>query len=398
MNLAPIFRLAAPGRPGAAFMLDGVSPVLAALTALVFGVVIGAVAGSVLGHRKAGAVPALDPLPERRRLLGALRSAAFLVGDVDDVVAANTLATDLGVVRGDRVVLPALLDLVREVRRTGEDAVVNLVQSRPGGSDRQLAVRVMRLADGTVVALVDDRAAALRVLESARDFMANATHELKTPIGAVTLLAEAAEQAADDPDAVAHFTRSIQRESARLAELVAQIVQLSLLQGGQVGRPDAVEVDDVVAEVLDRCRVAAGQRSVSLTTSGTDGLVVRGARESLVTALVNLVDNAIAYSDADARVVVSVRRVRHEDGDHVAIAVTDNGIGIASADQERVFERFYRVDYARSRRTGGTGLGLSIVREIAEAHGGGVTVWSKPGAGSTFTIDVPLAAENGGEA
>ncbi|MBK8461914.1 MAG: ATP-binding protein [Nigerium sp.] len=372
------------------------SPAIAALTALVFGVVIGAVAGAVLASRRA-TPPAPDPLPERRKLLDALRSAAFLVGEVDDVVAANAPAADLGVVRGDRVALPALLDMVRDVRRTGEDAAVNLVQVRPGRPALQLAVRVLKLADGTVVALVDDRAAALRVLESARDFMANATHELKTPIGAITLLAEAAEQATDEPDAVARFARSIQHESARLADVVAQIVQLSLVQGGQIGRPDEVEVDDVVAEALDRCRVAASQRSVSLTASGTTGLVVRGARESLVTALVNLVDNAIAYSDAAARVVVSVRRVRDEGADQVAIAVTDNGIGIAREDQERVFERFYRVDYARSRRTGGTGLGLAIAREIAEAHGGGVTVWSKPGAGSTFTISLPRAAENGDE-
>ncbi len=372
------------------------SPAIAALTALVFGAVMGAVVGAVLGRRRASAVPALDPLPDRRRLLDALRSAAFLVGDVDDVLAANALAVDVGVVRGDRVTLPSLLDLVREVRRTGEDATANLDQSRPGRPDLQLAVRVLKLDDGTVVAVADDRAAGLRVLEAARDFMANATHELKTPIGAITLLSEAAEQAADDPEAVVHFARLIQQESARLAELVAQIVQLSLVQGGQVGRPDAVEVDAMVAEALDRCRVSAGQRSVSLTTSGMSGLVVRGGRESLLTALVNLIDNAIAYSDAGARVVVSVRRATSQDGDRVAIAVTDNGIGIAREDQERVFERFYRVDYARSRRTGGTGLGLSIVREIVEAHGGSVTVWSKPGAGSTFTIDVPVAAESGG--
>ncbi len=319
------------------------------------------------------------------------------MGDVDDVLAANALATDLGVVRGDRVALPALLDLVREVRRTGEDAAVNLDLKRPGRSD-QLAVRVLRLADGTVVALVDDRAAALRVLESARDFMANATHELKTPIGAITLLSEAAEQAADDPDAVAHFTRLIQHESARLAELVAQIVQLSLVQGGQVGRPDEVEVDDVVAEALDRCRVAAGQRSVGLTASGTNGLVVRGARESLVTALVNLVDNAIAYSDAGrARGRLGAprpsrgRRSRRDRRHRQRHRHRARGPG---ADLRAVLPRGLRPQPPDRRH----GLGLSIVREIAEAHGGGVTVWSKPGAGSTFTIDVPLAAGNGDEA
>ncbi|MFT3876862.1 MAG: ATP-binding protein [Propioniciclava sp.] len=367
------------------------SPAIAALAGLVFGALIGMAAGATIVHRRMAAVPPPDPLPERRRILDSLRSAAALVGNMDEILAANDQAVDLGVVRGDRIAVAELLDLVRHVRRTGEDASANIDQRRPGRVEQKLAARVLRLDDGTVFVVVDDRSAALRVLASARDFMANATHELKTPIGAITLLAEATEQAADDPEAVLHFSGLVQQEARRMTELVAQIVQLSQLQNGTTLHPDYVYVDDVVGDALDRCRVAAEQRQISLTCGGVTGMRVRGSRESLVTAVVNLIENAIAYSDAKTRVVVTVLRARAEAGDRVAIAVTDNGIGIHPDDQERIFERFYRVDYARSRQTGGTGLGLSIVREIVDVHGGEVSVWSKPGSGSTFTISLPLA-------
>ena len=373
------------------------SPALAALIGLVAGVFAGyLVAWFVLG-RRAEPEP-VDPHLERRRILDALRSGGALIGDVDDILASNELATELGLIRGNRVAIPALLDLVREVRRTGESASVNLDQVRAGRggvgrSEQRLAVRVLRLDDGTVLVVADDRAAALRVQASARDFMANATHELKTPVGAITLLSEAVEQAADDPEAVARFSRKIQAESSRLSQLVTQIVQLSRLQGEPVSNAEEVSVDEVVGLALDRSRQLAEQRQVSLTRGGEEGLVVRGKHEQLVTAVVNLVHNAITYSGEKARVVVTTRAVTDGPEPRVAIAVTDNGIGIGAEDTKRIFERFYRVDYARSRQTGGTGLGLSIVAEIVEGHGGEVTVWSKLGSGSTFTITLPAAAE-----
>ena len=154
-----------------------------------------------------------------------------------------------------------------------------------------------------------------------------------------------------------------------------------------------VDVDEVVASALDRSRHLAEQRRVSLTTSGTRGLTIRGSRDQLITALLNLLHNAIHYSDTKARVVVTTRLIPDPDGERVAIGVSDNGIGISEEDQRRVFERFYRVDFARSRQTGGTGLGLSIVNEIVEAHGGSITLWSRVGSGSTFTMELPAAPD-----
>ncbi len=380
-------------------MLSLVSPALAALIGLVAGLFAGyLIAWAVLRRRPEPEVA--DPNIERGVILDALRAAGTIVGDADDILAANELATDMGLVRGNRVAIPALLDLVREVRRTGEMAAVNLDQTKAGRglrSAQRLAIRVVRLDDGAVLVIGDDRGAALRVQASARDFMANATHELKTPVGAITLLAEAVEQAADDPDAVAHFSRKIQSESSRLSQLVTQIVQLSRLQGEPVSNAELLYVDEIVGLALDRSRQLAEQRHVSLTRGGQGGLVVRGKREQLVTAVVNLVHNAITYSDEKARVVVTTREVEDGDDPKVAIAVTDNGIGIGTEDTKRIFERFYRVDYARSRQTGGTGLGLSIVAEIVEGHGGDVAVWSKLGSGSTFTVTLPAARNEEGD-
>lgn len=373
-------------------MIAHVTPALAALLGVVVGALFGVVA-TYVAMRVRLAAPPPDPTPERQRILDALRAGAMLVGDIDEIIATNGFATDVGLVRGDRVAIPALLDLVREVRRTGETAAVNLDQTRSGRAGQRLAVRVVRLDDGVVLVIADDRAAALRVEASARDFMANATHELKTPVGAITLLAEATEQAADDPVAVERFAGKIQREAGRLTQLVTQIVQLSRVQGTQLASVALVDVDDVVATALERSSELAERRHVNCTTSGTRGLLVRGSRDQLVTALVNLLHNAIHYSDLKARVVVTTRSMVSSEGDRVTIAVSDNGIGIGEEDQLRIFERFYRVDFARSRQTGGTGLGLSIVSEIVEAHGGAISVWSRIGSGSTFTMDLPAAPD-----
>jgi len=218
--------------------------------------------------------------------------------------------------------------------------------------------------------------------------MSNATHELKTPIGAISLLAEAIADAADEPEAVARFSSKIRGEATRLTELVGQIITLSRLQGeGRPGGP--VALDSIITQTVDRCRQLAERRQVTLTIGGQSDLETFGQADQLVTALSNLVQNAIAYSDKGARVAVTTRRVIADGDAWVDISVTDNGIGIAAGEQQRIFERFYRVDQARDRQSGGSGLGLPIVAEIAQAHGGGVTVWSKVGSGSTFTLRLP---------
>jgi len=376
-------------------MIDDVDPLLAALLGALAGLLVGALGVASWARRHTPAVPVADAPPpaDFEQLAGALRSAAVVVGRHDELIASNAGARSLGVVKGTRIAIPALLDLVRAARADGEFASVNLdLVGARGRPSLQLAVRVVPLAEGRVFVVADDRAPALRMHESTRDFMTNATHELKTPIGAISLLGEAIEEAADDPVAVARFAGKVRAESERLAVLVGQIITLSKLQGQAPGGTfDPVDVDDVVAHSLSRCAALAKSREVSLTANGETGLWAAGDAEQLSTAVTNLVQNAIAYSGQRARVVVTTRATRVAEDDFVEIAVSDNGIGLSAEDSSRIFERFYRVDYARSRETGGTGLGLSIVTEIVQGHGGEVSVWSKLGQGSTFTIRVPAA-------
>ena len=227
------------------------------------------------------------------------------------------------------------------------------------------------------------------------DFVANTSHELKTPVGAVSLLAEAIESAADDPAQVRAFATRIQAEAARLGQLTGRIMSLSRLQSADgLGEFDAVPIDEVVAASVEAHAVQAASAGVELTRGGDRGAWVRGDAQILIEAVGNLIANAIVYSPRGARVGVGVRA---EDG-VVEISVADQGIGIDESDRERVFERFYRADEARSRRTGGTGLGLSIVKHATQRHGGEVRLWSRPGRGSTFTIRLPqIPAPDGHE-
>jgi two-component system sensor histidine kinase SenX3 len=230
-----------------------------------------------------------------------------------------------------------------------------------------------------------------------RDFVANVSHELKTPVGALTLLAEAVQEAADDPAAVQHFAARMQREGSRLGRLVQELIELSRLQGAEPlpGRA-LVRIDDVLCDAVDRSRLLAEQADITVLSKSEPGLSVRGNETQLVTAIGNLVDNAIAYSAPRTRISLTARAETDPDGSAwVSISITDQGIGIAEGELDRVFERFYRVDPARSRATGGTGLGLAIVKHIATNHGGSVAVWSVIGSGSTFSIRLPLATGEG---
>ncbi|MGY4718545.1 sensor histidine kinase [Naumannella huperziae] len=369
---------------------------------------IGAVIGWYVSRRLAAieaieTPPALLESPEPEvpdgvsEVLSILRSAAVVVGPHDEVLRSSALARTLGLVRGSRVAVPQLLEQVREVRATRAIRAIDLELSRGRGAPSQfLSVRTAPLGAELVVILAEDRTAARRVEETRRDFVANISHELKTPIGAIALLSEAVADAADDPEAVANFARRMQRESQRLGELVSQIIELSRLQADDpLLAADEVEVDDVLASAVDSCRVDADRRDVALTVTGRRGLVVLGDRVQLTTAIRNLVQNAVSYSDPGARVTVGARQALDGDDDVVDLTVSDNGIGIAPGEAQRIFERFYRVDYARSRDNGGTGLGLSIVKHIAAAHGGQVTVWSKVGQGSTFTVRIPAITDSG---
>ena len=361
--------------------------------------VVGVVAGVLIGRRRSEAV---DPeaafaqpeaaVPEGvAELLAMQDSASIVIGPHDEVLEATTAARNLGLVRGTRVTIPELLDLVREVRRDRAQTVQEL-QIRRGSraTTTYLVVHIGPLAEDLIVVLADDQTTARRVEETRRDFIVNTSHELKTPIGAISLLAEAVEDAADDPPAVRRFASRLGIESARLADLAGQIIELSRLQSDNpLTRPEVVDVDEVLADAVDRSRVDADRRGLTLTIAGTSGRQVLGNARQLGVAVGNLVENAVIYSDDGARVTVAAHQGSRGAEDSIEITVSDNGIGIAPAEHARIFERFYRVDYGRSRAHGGTGLGLSIVSHIAAAHGGSVAVWSQPGRGSTFTLRLP---------
>lgn len=328
-------------------------------------------------------------------MLTALSSAAVVLDSGERVLRSNAAARAYGLVQGDRLVVPEIVRLAGQVRRGEEvrEAELEVPRERPrsGSGVAAFSVRVAPLGVDLVLVSAIDQTEVRQVEAMRRDFVANVSHELKTPVGALALLAETTEEAADDPEAVRRFAGRMQHESTRLTTLVQELMTLSRIQGGQaIPEPTPIEVGRVVAEAVDRCRFAADAKDIALVRGGPEAAVVLGDEELLTTALRNLIDNAIAYSPAGTRVVVSVRA----EGQAVQISVSDQGIGIAEHDRERIFERFYRVDRARSRATGGTGLGLAIVKHVATNHGGGVTVWSKEGVGSTFTMALPAYVEN----
>jgi two-component system, OmpR family, sensor histidine kinase SenX3 len=329
-------------------------------------------------------------------VLSVLSSSAVVLDSEDRVLRASSAARAFGLVKGDRLLVSELLALARQVRRDGEIREGEIdVPGQHGERSTSFAVRVAPLGaplatanGGLVLVLAEDQTESRRVEEVRRDFVANVSHELKTPVGALALLAETVEDAADDPEAVRRFAGRMRYEAARLTSLVKDLIMLSRIQAAEpVPDPVPVKLDAVVAEALDRCRMKAGARGIELVAATDRGMEVLGDEDLLVTALRNLLENAVDYSPEHTRVLVSTRR---SNDDTVEMSVADQGIGIPDRDRERIFERFYRVDPARSRATGGTGLGLAIVKHVTAAHGGNVTVWSKVGAGSTFTLRLPL--------
>ena len=330
-------------------------------------------------------------------VLAVLRSSGIVVDAADKVVNNSPSAVAYGLVRGEELVHDELRHLARQVRRDGVIREARLELSRgPLGQGRSIMhARVAPLGGSHVLLLVEDHTKAARVEEVRRDFVANVSHELKTPVGGLALLAEAVLDAKEDPAAVERFAGRMQVESARLAQLVREIVDLSRLQvADTLHQPQLVDVTAATREAIDHSRVAAEARRIELVDSCEPDLKVYGDEDLLVTAVRNLIGNAIAYSEPGTRVAVSGRLK----GDVVEVTVADQGHGIPAGEQERIFERFYRVDAARSRATGGTGLGLSIVKHVAANHGGEVTVWSEEGRGSTFTIRLPAAADHSGAA
>jgi two-component system sensor histidine kinase SenX3 len=365
-----------------------------ALLALVIGVAFGAglIPRLVERRRRQAAEQAGITVSQMLRHIVSQAPVGIVVVDTfRDVVYTNDRARELGLVK-DRLIDDRAWLAAERTLATGEDSEVDLSprkMANPGRSGLSVRGHVRLLTEDDrrfAVVYVDDQSEHARMEATRRDFVANVSHELKTPVGAMGVLAEALLASADDPDTVRRFAEKMVTESNRLANMVGELIELSRLQGAE-RLPDleAVDVDTVVAEALSRYKVAADTADIAITTDSPTGFRVLGDQPLLVTAIANLVSNAIAYSSKGSPVSISRRRR----GDNIEIAVTDRGIGIAREDQERVFERFFRVDKARSRATGGTGLGLAIVKHVAANHNGSIRLWSQPGTGSTFTLSIP---------
>ena len=327
-------------------------------------------------------------------LLHAIDAESIVVMPTDKVIYYSEKIANLNLIKDERIQNKELSNLVRAVRRSGvrQDATMELPRGPIGAGTHDLLVRVASIGDAGLIAILIFDDSEMRRLDSIRrDFVANISHELKTPIGALSILSEAVLEASNDPEAIAKFASRMQSEAKRLSGLVQEIIDLSRLQDDDpLKNGKVVDLSDSITEAIDQSRLNAEKRKITLVFEGVADVKINGDRGQVIMAINNLIENAINYSPDSTRVAITLKVI-----DSIAeVAVSDQGIGIPEKDLERIFERFYRVDPARSRLTGGTGLGLSIVKHIATNHGGDVSLWSVEGAGSTFTIRFPLIAAN----
>lgn len=330
---------------------------------------------------------------EVRELLNVIDMASVILAPGEIPLYYSSAATTLGVIRDERITGEELLALIRSVRRTGisQSGVIDVPLGPIGEGTRRLSVKVVSIGtEGLVLAMLNDESEAGRIDAVRRDFVANISHELKTPIGALSLLSEAVLGASDDPEAVLKFAAKMQKEAKRLSNLVQEIINLSRLQDADpLLDATTVDIDDAVDEALSQCQLHGDMRNIDFVRGPRAQTSVVGDRNQLIMAIQNLIENAINYSPEKTKVTINTTITEGL----IEISVIDQGIGITDHDLGRIFERFYRVDPARSRATGGTGLGLSIVKHVALNHGGDVTVWSSAGVGSTFSIKLPIGEE-----
>jgi len=333
--------------------------------------------------------------PTLLNILSQLDQAVLIVAPGEVILYATENIESLNILRENRIFSPELIALIRVVRRTRQtrSGEIEIPRGPIGEGLRELTVKAMTIQDSeNILVLLSDESEADRVHEVRRDFVANISHELKTPIGALSLLSEAVLSASHEPESVIKFATRMQIEAKRLTDLVQEIINLSRLQDSdplQVAEENLVS--DLITEAVDLVKTTSESKGISISTAITDALIL-GDREQLIMAIHNLLENAINYSPENTKVAISSTVV----GDIVEITVTDQGIGIPDTELERIFERFYRVDPARSRETGGTGLGLSIVKHVASKHGGEIKVWSSPNVGSSFALRLPIYTSNGG--
>jgi two-component system sensor histidine kinase SenX3 len=341
--------------------------------------------------------PVLEPdalPPVLLEALGQLDQNALVLAPGEVIVFASENIDHIGILRDGNIQSQELLAIIRVVRRTNikQTGSIDVPRGPIGEGRHELTVNVIPLIrERLVLVLLSDESQAQRIQDVRRDFVANVSHELKTPIGALLLLSEAVLGAKDDPVAVEKFATRMQIESKRLTDLVQEIINLSRLQDSDpLSVPSELNVQDLVSEAIDQSQVSADSRKIQISSGEIANGVVLGDRDQIIMAIQNLVENAVNYSPEGTKVTVSSVV---EDG-IVTITVIDQGIGIPESEKDRIFERFYRVDPARSRQSGGTGLGLSIVKHVATKHGGEVSVWSVENVGSTFSLKLPLFSKS----
>ncbi len=346
----------------------------------------GGPSGSAVTDTTQETAPATDA-----RLLGAMRHLPIgvVLGSPDgDIVYRNEFADSFTQGRHSDALIDGALRELLAAANEGRNEERSLELYGPPSSALELRSSTFVQNDVTLpMVIIEDVSAEHRVDRVRRDFVANVSHELKTPVGALSVLAETLRSHLDDGETVDRLSARIQQEAMRLGRIVDDLLELSWLDSGQVTNPERVDAASVVADAVARCRSVAEQRQVELELDQTDGCAVLGDRRQITAAVANVVENAVKYSEVGTSVSIGLRC----EGPDVIFEVADRGVGIPAADLERIFERFYRADLARSRATGGTGLGLAIVRNAVQNHGGRVDVRSVEGEGSTFTLRLPSA-------
>ena len=347
--------------------------------------------GWYLGKRSSRVLEAEpDSFPDLvAEVLELMGSVGIVVDGFNKVVGTNSWAESYGLVARGLLVHAETVDLVKRARSGSEiESFEGILRVGLAQEKVSVAAKAKLVSGDYVVLVLEDRTSDIRLDKTRRDFIENISHELKTPIGAIALLSEAIQEAGDDRAAVSKFAASLNKESSRLTFLVQDIIKLSRLQSEEViADAELIDLNEVVAEAIDRNEQLAANRKIRLISEQSPKLEVFGNKEMLITAVKNLIENAISYSDQGTNVGIGCSAKESI----AEITVTDSGAGISPENQERIFERFYRADPSRSRETGGTGLGLSIVKHVAKTHRGEIKLFSQVGVGSTFTLRVPLA-------
>ena len=325
------------------------------------------------------------------KLIQSLPDIVIWVDGDNKIKYASEVALSLNIAREDKIQIDALETLISMARKIDEPLIRKVKAKRPLGIAKlNLDTWVMRLERGEVLLWAQNNSVVSRVETMRRDFVANISHELKTPVGALSLLAEAIEESGKDSESIQKFAKRIGPETKRLTNVIRDIIDLSQVQSDDpLASANPVEVDRVINDAVDAVQLLADLNNVEIAQVNEPDVKIVGDEYQLVMAIRNLLTNAITFSPASSRITVGAKL---KDG-VVEITVSDQGIGISLENQSRIFERFYRVDPARSRSTGGTGLGLAIVKHVCENHGGEVSVWSVPGQGSTFTMKFPQMEE-----